>query len=105
MRIRPVFGLRRSLGNDASHQTLKRKKMPKIPYSLLAGERVTVEQAITLRDDARESSRPDPDFRCPECDGGVRPHRAGHREPDRYPAHFEHLERDRNCDLSHVPRS
>ena len=78
--------------------------MAKIEYSVVAGERVTVERAITLRDDARESNRPAPDFRCPECDGSVRPHRAGRHEPDRYPAHFEHLERDRNCSLSHIPR-
>lgn len=79
--------------------------MAKIEYSILGGNRVTIEEAIALRDDARESNQPDPDFRCPECDGGVRPHRAGRREPDRYPAHFEHHERDSDCSLSHIPRN
>lgn len=47
--------------------------MAKIEYSILAGQRVEIEQAIALRDDARESNQADPDFRCPECEGSVRP--------------------------------
>lgn len=79
--------------------------MAKIEYCSLAGQRVDVERALRMRDDARVSRQIEPDFRCPECDGGVRPHRAGRREPARHPAHFEHLERDSNCSLSHIPRA
>lgn len=64
--------------------------MPKIEYSYLVGQRVNIERAIELRDDARYANHMDPDFRCPECDGGVRPHKASRKEPARYPAHFEH---------------
>lgn len=37
------------------------------------------------------------DYLCPECEKPVRPHRAGGHTA----AHFEHLERNRNCSLSH----
>lgn len=79
--------------------------MAKIEYARLAGQDIDIERALQMRDDAREGYQLDPDFRCPECHGAVRPHRAGRREPERHPAHFEHLERDSECKLSHRRRN
>jgi|TARA_B100001059_G_C17330526_1_gene331017 competence CoiA-like predicted nuclease len=57
---------------------------------------ISIEEAIDLRDNS--SSRPN--FRCPECHQPVRAHKSGGHAA----AHFEHLERNANCTLSHVAR-
>lgn len=80
--------------------------MPKIEYCELNGVRVEIARAVVLRDDARSARNPsqlDPDFRCPECNESVRPHKAG-PDAQRSPAHFEHLDRNSVCTLSHRAR-
>ena len=60
------------------------------------GSLISIEDALTMRDGA--SMRPD--FRCVECEQPVRAHASG----GHVAAHFEHLERNQNCSLSHVAR-
>lgn len=78
--------------------------MPKMTECKIGSVPVSVVDAINLRDGARQLSAAAPDFRCPECNGTVRPHRAATADPAKYPAHFEHLERDASCSLSHIAR-
>lgn len=67
----------------------------------LEQRKISVQEAIRLREIARTENRPVPAFKCTECDRNVRPHQGGGHTP----AHFEHLRRNRNCSLSHKPRS
>jgi len=66
----------------------------------LTGRNISVDQAIRLRDSARLSRNASPDFRCIECGEAVRPHSEGGHAA----AHFEHLRRNANCQLSHPLR-
>ena len=60
---------------------------------MLNGAAVDIDAAIDMK-----GSGSNPDFRCSECSHAVRPHRSG----GHVSAHFEHLERNPNCSLSHV---
>lgn len=62
----------------------------------LNGQSISIDEAVDLRD----NSPVRPDFRCRECDQPVRAHKSGGHAA----AHFEHLERNANCTLSHVAR-
>lgn len=66
---------------------------------LLGGRVVGVDEAVELRDGARQRGL-DTDFRCEECHLPVRPHRAGGHSS----AHFEHLSRNTNCQRSDAAR-
>ncbi len=70
--------------------------MARATTCVLDGQEIDVDEALRLRDQARQSSDTYPGFRCVECGEPVRPHSAGgHAE-----AHFEHLSRNPNCRLS-----
>lgn len=71
--------------------------MAKIVTALLGLEVIDAEHGISIRDAARMTGKTDPDFRCTECQHPVRVHKAGGHTP----AHFEHLERNNECSLSH----
>ena len=51
---------------------------------------ITIDEALEQRDRA---------YLCPECRQRVRPHRES--KDNRQGAHFEHLQRNPNCSLSH----
>jgi len=74
--------------------------MPKAITCTLNKKTITVEAALPLRDDAKRVGQTSPDFRCIDCGKAVRPHRDGGDGA----AHFEHLERNPACPLSHRPR-
>lgn len=71
--------------------------MPKATSCLLNKKSIEVEEALELRDEAKRLGQPRPDFRCVDCQKAVRPHRSGGGGS----AHFEHLERNPACPLSH----
>ena len=71
--------------------------MPMATTCRVEGREVPVEDATELRDDAKRLGHSRPDFRCTDCGHAVRPHRGGGHAA----AHFEHLERNANCPLSH----
>ena len=75
----------------------RRTSMPKATTCDLNGRRIDIDVAVQLRDDARRLRQPDPDFRCLNCGGVVRPERAGGRQA----AHFEHQPGNPNCRLGH----
>ena len=68
--------------------------MPLAITCTLNGENITVGEALEMRGEDR---RVDIDFRCGNCGERVRPHSAG----GHMAAHFEHLDRNANCPLSH----
>jgi hypothetical protein len=70
--------------------------MPKAITCVLNKKVIGVDEALNLRDTANRK----PDFRCVDCGKAVRPHRAGGDGA----AHFEHLERNPACPLSHRMR-
>jgi hypothetical protein len=74
--------------------------MPMATSCKLNGKNVSVDKAVDLRDDARRQRASDPDFRCHICKKPVRPHKAGPNNA----AHFEHLDRNPKCPLSHRAR-
>lgn len=63
------------------------------------GDEIGVAAALALRADGMASD--DSPFSCVVCGEHVRPHQAG----GHVRAHFEHLERNGDCPLSHVQRS
>ena len=69
--------------------------MATMTSSTLGDAIVSIERAIDLKDSGQS-----PDFRCIECKEPVRPHRAGGHAA----AHFEHLDRNPACSLSHRAR-
>lgn len=71
--------------------------MPKATSCLLNKKSIEVEEALDLRDEAKRLGQTRPDFRCVDCRKAVRPHRSGGSGA----AHFEHLERNPACPLSH----
>ncbi len=74
--------------------------MPRATHCLLNGDTMSVDLALTLRDQARSRGAPRPDFRCTLCGAEVRPHRDGGHTT----AHFEHLASNPECPLSDPPR-
>ncbi len=75
--------------------------MPLATTCRIGTREITVGEATELRDEAKLANQEKPDFRCMDCGHAVRPHRGGGHAA----AHFEHLERNANCPLSHrAPR-
>lgn len=74
--------------------------MPKATVCVLAGAEVDVEEALQLRDAARNEGRPKLSFRCGICQESVKPHKAGGQAA----AHFEHSVRNPECPQSDPPR-
>jgi hypothetical protein len=72
--------------------------MPKAITCLLDGKVIGINEALQLRDDARQKRRTPPNCLCRECGEPVRPHSGGGHTD----AHFEHLARNPNCDLSDI---
>lgn len=74
--------------------------MPKSTSCQLAGQQIDVDEAADLKTAALRQRGPIPDFRCIDCGQPVRPHKSGGHAA----AHFEHLQRNFNCPLSHRSR-
>ena len=75
--------------------------MPLATICRLGSQEIEVEQATQLRDQAKRQRQERLDFKCIHCGHPVRPHKGGGHAA----AHFEHLERNENCPLSHrAPR-
>jgi len=70
--------------------------MPRSVQCLANGIRVLIDDALRLRDNARKTGQPVPDWRCVECRRPVRPYKASPYGA----AHFEHWKRNPNCSLS-----
>jgi hypothetical protein len=75
--------------------------MAKMTTCLFNGSLISVDEALSRRDDARKRGVAAPYFECYECNKPVRPHKSGGHAQ----AHFEHLERNGDCSLSHVRRA
>ena len=73
--------------------------MPKMTTCVLYGKRISIEEALRLRDLTRKYDMPSYDFRCDECGEPVRAHKAGPGA-----AHFEHIVKNRNCSQSDQDR-
>jgi len=74
--------------------------MPRATECILGNDRISVKEAIQLRDIAETQKNKKPDFRCVECGRPVKPHKGGGTGG----AHFEHLERNPKCSLSDPAR-
>ena len=72
--------------------------MPKMTTCLFREKPISIEDALSERDAARERKAAAPLFKCDECRKPVRAHKSGGLAQ----AHFEHLERNRSCSQSHV---
>jgi hypothetical protein len=75
--------------------------MAKMTACLFHGTSISINAALSHRDDARKRGVSDPHFECDECKKPVRPHKSGGHAQ----AHFEHLERNKACSQSHVARA
>ncbi|MFM9958216.1 MAG: threonine aldolase family protein [Phycisphaerales bacterium] len=87
--IERACGVVRGLGSQATQGT------PKITRCLFEGRFLSIEDALAMRGDGPGTAF---GFLCPECRTPVRPHRAGGLAS----AHFEHLDRQPRCSLSHI---
>jgi 5-methylcytosine-specific restriction enzyme A len=74
--------------------------MARATTCLLNGRELDVDEALRLRDQARQSGNSDPAFRCVECGESVRPHTGS----DYGVAHIEHENRNPDCHLSDASR-
>jgi len=74
--------------------------MAKMTTCLLNGGTIDIDEALGLRESAAHRRIARPEFLCTECGRPVRPHKSGGDAA----AHFEHLERNPDCSLSHTPR-
>lgn len=72
--------------------------MPMFVTCHLAGNVISVDEALDALAWARNRGEGRPDFRCVHCGAAVRPHRASASQG----AHFEHHQRNRACPLSHA---
>lgn len=59
-----------------------------MPMSTVAS--IDVEEALRMRELARDANSPYPGLTCPECGGRIRPHAAGGHTA----AHYEHDDRE-----------
>jgi hypothetical protein len=74
--------------------------MPRAITCMLNLSEISVERALSLRDDPARNRSVRIDFRCVECSQPVRPHKDGKSGA----AHIEHLERNPDCRLSDPSR-
>ena len=70
--------------------------MARAEQCIIEGKEITVEKALIIRDASPSGKRKSLGFSCIECGKEVRPHKAGGNGT----AHFEHLERNPQCQLS-----
>jgi hypothetical protein len=70
--------------------------MARASECMMDGEVISVEKALTIRDATPSARRKSLGFECMECGKPIRPHKAGGNGA----AHFEHLERNPQCQLS-----
>ena len=75
-------------------------RMARSTICTFGDRKISVNDALEMRDDARSRGVNSPDLRCTECGDSVRPHNAGGGAC----AHFEHLSRNPNCRLSDPAR-
>ena len=64
------------------------------------GHIISVEKALAIRDATPSGKRSTLGFECIKCGKPVRPFNAG----DRFAAHFVHLARNPQCQISDPPR-
>jgi len=74
--------------------------MPRSEFSLLAGELVSITDALKAVRDRRVAGGGKLQFRCVDCGDPVKPHEASQAAA----AHFEHLRRNPRCKLSDPER-
>jgi len=70
--------------------------MARAEKSIMEEKEITVEKALIISDAWPSRRRKSLGFRCIECGKAVRPHKAGGNGA----AHFEHMERNPQCQLS-----
>ena len=70
--------------------------MARAEKCLMEEKEITVEKALIIRDAFPSERRKSLGFSCIECGKAVRSHKAGGNGA----AHFEHLERNPQCQLS-----
>jgi hypothetical protein len=75
--------------------------MPKATTCIFGENRISVAEALRLRDEADRTGVDRPLFRCVECGNVVRPHKGGANGQQ---AHIEHWERNADCSLSDPKR-
>ena len=68
--------------------------MPKIIMCLLEGKPISINEALTLRDDASKRKSGHLPFRCDECGRPVDAHKEGATGGG---AHFEHEDENSDC--------
>ena len=71
--------------------------MPRAITCMLNNSELSVEAAISMRDDPKRKRNSLLNFRCIECSLPVRPYKGG-KNPSS--AHFEHHARNKDCPLS-----
>lgn len=74
--------------------------MPRAVTCMLVNNEISVEQALSLRDDPKRKRSALLNFRCIDCGEQVKPHKEGKASG----AHFEHKKRNPNCPLSDPAR-
>ena len=74
--------------------------MPRATTCLLNTKEIGVDQALRLRDQAKQAHQPKLDFRCSDCGNEVNPF----KDSSHGAAHFEHLRRNAACPLSDPER-
>jgi len=72
--------------------------MAKMTSCISNGNKINIEEALNLRNQAESRGADKPEFLCIECNLPVRAHNAGGGAA----AHFEHHERNSVCSLSHT---
>ncbi len=75
--------------------------MAKMTSCLFQGTSISIDDALSQRDAAKQRGAAAPHFECDECKKPVRAHKSGGHAQ----AHFEHLERNEDCSQSHVARA
>jgi len=92
--VSDLEAIRSSAREDSPQNRSLGGQMVRATDCLLDGKIITVEEALSIRDE--ETRTQGYDFRCVECGEQVRPHKAGHGMA----AHFEHLRRNEACTRS-----
>ena len=72
--------------------------MAKMTTCLFNGSSLSIDDALSRRDDAKKRGVPAPHFECDECKKPVRAHKSGGHAQ----AHFEHLEGNEDCSQSYI---
>ena len=78
----------------------KGKDMPRAEICIFGGKKISVAEAIEIKEGTKKRHIKDLNFTCTYCGNAVRPHKAG----GLMSAHFEHLIRNPMCILSDPQR-